>query len=170
MCHRLNLTWPCVAASCFRLTLSARVTCLTAGRSWSSWPEDSCSLVALHSSGSPTSGPLALIGKQTVHKEVSFTPRCVINNTQQSLQSYFCFVLHLVFRLSSLPAGCSVRLRAKIWRMWVEMGVDVTAESAPSHLSVRVVSPLELLELSKDSSNLCNHVSCTLTCKGKKSN
>lgn len=150
--------------------MSARVTCLTAGRSWSSWPEDSCSLVALHSSGSPTSGPSALIGKQTVHKEVSLTPRHLINNTQQSLL-FFVF-LHLVFRLFSRPAGSSVWLWAKIWQMRVEMGVDVTAESAPSHLRTRAVSPLEPLELSKDSSNLCKHVSYTqkLTCKGKKFN
>lgn len=110
------MTRPCTAASCFRLTLSARVTCLTAGRSWSSWPEDSCSLVALHSSGSRTSGPLALIGKQTIHKEVSFTPWCVINNTQQSLQSFFFFFV--TFGVPSvLPAS---------WQLCQIAGQDLT--------------------------------------------
>lgn len=90
---------------------------------------------------------------------VSLTPRCLMTPKNLCPASKFGAFVCL---WSSLPVGCSARLRVTIWRTRVETGVDVTTESGPSPLSVRVLSP-ESSEFSRDSSNFCNHNSYTQT-------
>lgn len=74
-----------------------------------------------------------------------------------ALVVFSAFVSPFQSKQSSLPAGCSARLRVTIWRMRVDTGVDVTLDSCPSPLSVRVLSPELPSEWSRDSSNFYNH-------------
>lgn len=91
---------------------------------------------------------------------VSLTPQRLM--TPKNLCPALIFGAFVCLR-SSLPVGCSARLRVMIWRTRVETGVDVTTESSPSPLSVRVLSPELSSEFSRDSSNFCNHISYTQT-------
>lgn len=139
--------------------------CLTGGWSWSMWPGDSCSLRAQFSFSSLTWGLSARIRKQITHREASILLQHIIMSSKADLlvalvvfSVFVCAIRSKTFRL---PVGSSARLWAMIWRMRVETGADVTLDSCPSLLSVRVLSPELPPEWSRDSSNFYNYIKHT---------
>lgn len=127
---------------------------LTAGHGPSGWetaaPSGPCSPPAhWHQS------PHLRLGSRSCIQKCQFYHMIAEADLLSGLDVFKAFVCALQLKLSSLPCGCSTRLRVMIWRIRVETDMgSVKLDSCPSPRSVRVLSPELPSDWSRDSSSL----------------